>query len=93
VRLLEARVLVAAGVVSYSIFLWHEPLIRWLHDQGLTFEGADGFLVNLVLVAFVTGVASAITYRLVEEPALRLKFRRTSGGTETIPAAQVEAAP
>jgi peptidoglycan/LPS O-acetylase OafA/YrhL len=93
VRVLEARPLVATGVVSYSIFLWHEPLIRWLHDLGLTLTGAGGFLVDLVVAGAVIGVASALTYRFVEAPALRLKFRRRGDVAEAMPAAQVEAAP
>lgn len=29
-RFLETRVLIAAGLISYPAFLWHEPLLRWL---------------------------------------------------------------
>jgi peptidoglycan/LPS O-acetylase OafA/YrhL len=76
VRVLEWRPLVAAGVVSYSIFLWHEPLIRWLDDRGLTLAGRSGFVVNLALVGVVTGVAATLTYRFVEAPALRAKLAR-----------------
>jgi peptidoglycan/LPS O-acetylase OafA/YrhL len=93
VRVLETRPIVAAGVVSYSIFLWHEPLIRWLDAHGLSRAGGGGFLVNLLATAVVTGVASILTYRFVEAPALRLKFRRPIAAAETMPAAQVEAAP
>jgi peptidoglycan/LPS O-acetylase OafA/YrhL len=93
VRVLEARPLAATGVVSYSIFLWHEPLIRWLHALGLTLAGAGGFLVDLLIAGAVTGVASALTYRFVEAPALRLKFRRRGDVTEPMPASQIEAAP
>ena len=93
VRILEKRPFVAAGVASYSIFLWHEPLIRWLHAHGLTVAGRSGFLVNLVVVGAVTGAAATITYRLVEAPALRLRFRRGAAMPEPVSTAQVEAAP
>ena len=93
VRVLETPPFVAAGVVSYSIFLWHEPLIRWLDGQGLTLAGRGGWLLNLLVVGTVTGLASTLTYRFVEAPALRLKFGRAVVGTESVPAAQVEAAP
>jgi peptidoglycan/LPS O-acetylase OafA/YrhL len=79
VRVLESRVLVAVGLASYSLFLWHLPLINWLREHGLTFSGPDGLLINLVLVAAVAGSLSALTYRFVERPALAHKrsMRRT----------------
>jgi peptidoglycan/LPS O-acetylase OafA/YrhL len=75
VRALEARALASVGLVSYSLFLWHEPLIRWLHDHGITVQGRDGFLANLLIVGIVAIPLSFLTYRLVEVPALRRKRR------------------
>ena len=77
VRWLEARPIVWVGVVSYSLFLWHEPIIWWLRDRGLLASGggAAGFLLNLVIVGSVSLALSALTYRLVELPALRRKAR------------------
>jgi peptidoglycan/LPS O-acetylase OafA/YrhL len=93
-RLLESRPFVVAGVVSYSIFLWHEPLIRWLDGHGMTLGGAGGFVGNLALVAAVTGLASTLTYWLVEAPALRLKFRTKHGRSPVaMPASDAQAAP
>ena len=54
----ETRPLVVVGVISFSILLWHEPLIRWLEGHGLTLAGRGGFPVNLVLAAAATAVAS-----------------------------------
>jgi len=73
-RVLESRAFVAAGVVSYSVFLWHVPLIEWMKKEGLTVDGGTlGFLVNLLVVGAVTGMLSAFSYRYVEAPALRRK--------------------
>jgi peptidoglycan/LPS O-acetylase OafA/YrhL len=74
-RLLEARVLVAVGLASYSLFLWHEPVVRWLQREHLTAGGAGGFWVNLVLLGLTSGGLSALTYRWVERPALSRKVR------------------
>lgn len=93
IRALEVRPLVATGVISYSIFLWHEPLILWFVEHGLVHTGVAGFFANLGLAAGITAVASAGTYLLVESPALRLKFRGDDSEQNTVPAAQVEAAP
>jgi peptidoglycan/LPS O-acetylase OafA/YrhL len=75
VRLLETRMLARVGLISYSLFLWHEPLIRWMHDHGLTLPGRKGFLANLLIIAFAAGLLSVTTYVLVEVPAQRWKRR------------------
>jgi peptidoglycan/LPS O-acetylase OafA/YrhL len=89
VRVLELRPLVAAGLVSYSIFLWHHPLALWLREHALTRAGAGGFVVNALLLLAVTLAFSVVTYRLVEYPALKLKRRTVTPAA----AASAEAAP
>jgi peptidoglycan/LPS O-acetylase OafA/YrhL len=94
VRLLESRPLVAAGVISYSVFLWHGQLILALRDHGLMFAGASGLLPNLAIVTTITAVLSALTYYLVEAPAVRLKVRTLGRRRpEVTPAGQMQAAP
>jgi peptidoglycan/LPS O-acetylase OafA/YrhL len=73
IRVLNSSPLLWAGIVSYSVFLWHHPLILSLRDHGLTFDGRLGFLLNLGITLLVTGVLSSLTYRFVEAPALALK--------------------
>ena len=91
-RLLEARVIVWVGLVSYSVFLWNDPVMRWLTANGVTQPGWPGLAVNLVVAIVVVGVLSFLTYRLVERPALRRK-RRAGREPAPVPSAQVEAAP
>jgi peptidoglycan/LPS O-acetylase OafA/YrhL len=82
--LLETPFLVAFGIASYSVFLWHVPVIEWLAAHNLMLEGWAGLLVNVAIVALGVGALSAITYRFVERPALRRKRStqdpRTAGG-------------
>jgi peptidoglycan/LPS O-acetylase OafA/YrhL len=94
-RVLESRPLVAGGIISYSVFLWHEPLVRWLEAHDLTRGGYDGFLLDLALATTVTATLSFITYRCVEAPALRLKGGRRGRRAlvPAMPAEEVEAAP
>jgi peptidoglycan/LPS O-acetylase OafA/YrhL len=73
VRWLERPWMVAIGLASYSLFLWHHPVILWLTTHDLTLGGVGGLAVNFVVVAFVAGTLSAMTYRLIEVPALRRK--------------------
>jgi peptidoglycan/LPS O-acetylase OafA/YrhL len=77
-RLLEWRPLFLAGLASYSLFLWHEPITQLLTEQGLTLEGRSGFVANLGVVAVASGALAATTYRFVERPALARKARTTA---------------
>jgi peptidoglycan/LPS O-acetylase OafA/YrhL len=80
VRLLETRPFVAVGLVSYSLFLWHEPLVRWLQMHGWTVGGTGGFWINLLILGVLCGLLSGLTYRYVERPALSRKTGRASPG-------------
>ena len=91
-RLLELRPVVAAGVASYSVFLWHDPLVAWLGERGVLQPGWGGFAINLAVTALVVGSLSALTYRWIELPALRRK-RRPAVEPRSLHAAQAEAAP
>ncbi|WP_431858571.1 acyltransferase family protein [Azospirillum sp.] len=70
-RALEWRPVAALGVISYSLFLWNEPVTLWLARHGLSWNGRAGFLANLALVAAVAGAAATATYLGIERPALR----------------------
>jgi peptidoglycan/LPS O-acetylase OafA/YrhL len=80
VRLLQWRPVVATGLASYSLFLWHEPIVLWLNGHGLTQPGSGGFWLNLLLLAVVAGVLSAGSYLLVEKPALAHKSAASRWG-------------
>jgi peptidoglycan/LPS O-acetylase OafA/YrhL len=70
-RALETPILVWAGLISYSVFLWHEPVVRWRQGHGLTLGGAGGLALNILLLLGLTSVLALLTYRWVELPALR----------------------
>ena len=90
-RVLETRPVIWIGLVSYSVFLWHGPIVRWLAGHDLVLAGRLGFGVNTLFLLALTLAFSLITYRFVEEPALRLKARKRP--SEPIPPAQLSAAP
>ena len=74
-RFLGSRVMVALGLVSYGIYLWHEAAIeaflKWRHL--VIFQPALWQLGLFVLVTSIL-VATA-SYHGIEKPALRLKGR------------------
>jgi acetyltransferase len=81
-RVLDWRPLAAVGVVSYSLYVWHsrveQNLIKW-----------DPFPDTTLGIMFLTiplAIAAAfVSYRVVEEPFLRLR-RRWSDASAPIPA-------
>ncbi len=79
---LDTPALVGTGLISYSVYLWHTPVLLWLRTHDLTRgHGPGGFLFNALLGAVAVGGLSWLTYKLVEKPALRLKARsRTMRG-------------
>jgi peptidoglycan/LPS O-acetylase OafA/YrhL len=86
VRLLEQRALVAVGVASYSLFLWHYPIIGWLQAHHALLGGWAGLPANIAVTAAIAGALSALTYRFVERPALMRKRSTRDGGPEPRPA-------
>jgi peptidoglycan/LPS O-acetylase OafA/YrhL len=70
-RVLAARVLVYGGEISYSIYLFHQTLIRWHSTHLQAFSAVPMWLQYVCLVAAVLLVA-ATAYHLVEKPGRRL---------------------
>lgn len=77
---LDWRPIAFVGVVSYSVYLWHMPVITMLRLHDLSLNGRIGFLVMAPTVFALTLAASALTYRYVEAPAMRRKLRVTRDG-------------
>jgi peptidoglycan/LPS O-acetylase OafA/YrhL len=64
------------GLVSYSLYLWHLPVI-WLVVK-FGWQGSEtypGFLWNVGLVFAISLAFASVTYHLIEKPALALKKR------------------
>jgi peptidoglycan/LPS O-acetylase OafA/YrhL len=77
-RFLRQKWTLAAGRRSYSVFLWNYPVLAFLSTHDLLAGGnnAGAFVLNLLIAAPTIAVLSALTYRFVEAPALRLKGRQ-----------------
>ncbi|MBX3565289.1 MAG: acyltransferase [Sphingomonas sp.] len=63
-RLLASRPAVAIGLLSYSAYLWHQPLLAFSRAAVTTAIGMPAALA-LLLLAFVL---AALTWRFVERP-------------------------
>jgi peptidoglycan/LPS O-acetylase OafA/YrhL len=72
--LLAVRWLALLGIASYSLYLWHFPVLELL-----TNEGASPELLPLAALAVPIVIAvAAASYKLIEEPFLRLRGRWAS---------------
>jgi len=70
VRALEWRPLALLGIASYSLYVWHDPIIDELASAGV------GGYFPLLAVGLVLSVAAAVvSYRVIEAPFLRLRKR------------------
>lgn len=68
-------VMVYAGTVSYSIYLWHLPILIWLKQANLVQVPECYRLPVLVVVALsLTLAVSSISYACVERPFMRLRL-------------------
>jgi peptidoglycan/LPS O-acetylase OafA/YrhL len=73
-RVLFANVVaVAIGTISYSLYLWHFPVVEWLGAAKLGYGEFFAAAIPLSLVA------SALSYWLVERPFLRPARAPTAG--------------
>ena len=59
------RVAIAIGTISYSLYLWHLPIVLWLQPVNL------GYATYFAVAIALTLAASALSYFLVERPFLR----------------------
>ena len=63
-RMLATRHLVSIGLISYSAYLWHQPLFVFARHRSLTEPGAFVFLALSVL----TMLLAYLSWRYVEKP-------------------------
>src|SRR5262249_9659655 len=69
--LLESAPLVGVGKISYSLYLFHIPIMYWLKPEGLGWRYPESNLLVLVL----SFGGAIISYCCIERPCLRLKDR------------------
>ncbi|MGO9558449.1 MAG: acyltransferase family protein [Acidimicrobiales bacterium] len=70
--LLSFRPLVAIGLISYGLYLWHFPLFLWMTESTTGMSGAALLALRLA----VTLVVSCASYFLIEQPIRRRRLPR-----------------
>ncbi|MEP7112169.1 MAG: acyltransferase [Ilumatobacteraceae bacterium] len=62
---------VAFGRVSYGFYLWHLPVLRWTDDRLI----GEPAIVRIGIGFALALIATMLSYRVLEQPALRWKSR------------------
>ncbi len=74
---LANRAAMYLGLISYSLYLWHFPLVKWLHLAKLPVLLPGMPLLNGLLWAAVPVLlVSSLSYWIVERPFLRIRHSR-----------------
>lgn len=63
-RLLGSRVMVGVGLISYSAYLWHQPLLAFLRLRAFDHPGTDASLLTVAIALML----AYLTWRYVEAP-------------------------
>jgi peptidoglycan/LPS O-acetylase OafA/YrhL len=66
-KLLSLRPVVFIGLISYSLYLWHWPLIVFQRTDGLLSQGPAGVTTKLALIAASIGIGW-LSWKFVEMP-------------------------
>jgi peptidoglycan/LPS O-acetylase OafA/YrhL len=67
------RALEIFGILSYGVYLWHGPIIPKLAEVVTSTSPVEFYFMRLSWVFGLSCIFSAITYYLVERPAVRYK--------------------
>ncbi|WP_261574405.1 acyltransferase family protein [Frankia gtarii] len=72
-RILAVRPLMFAGTISYSVYLWHEPILLYLDTHHLLSHHARAFPWVALLLVAVSVPFGWLSYVILERPSGELK--------------------
>ncbi|MDP2405883.1 MAG: acyltransferase [Hydrogenophaga sp.] len=74
---LSSRPLMWIGNLSFGIYLWHLPALRWLPRLAPgPWNTAEGSALALMICLFLTFTMASLTYFLIEKPLLFKRHKR-----------------
>lgn len=74
-KLIENKIVVGIGLISYSLYLWHWPIFVFVKYLGLNLEGT----IRILAIA-LTFVLSYLSWKFIEQPfrtTLKFDFKKT----------------
>lgn len=70
-HVLGNRALAGIGMISYSLFLWHEPILRLVRMGWIALPGVTSPALQVALGLAVAIVVAAVSFWAVERPVLK----------------------
>ena len=77
---LSARPLVWLGLISYSTYMWHEPIMMLLEDLGVVDRTAAGLPWAILVVVLASVAAGWASFHVIEKPTSKLRSMRSRSG-------------
>jgi peptidoglycan/LPS O-acetylase OafA/YrhL len=73
-RTLSRRPLLWLGTISYSIYIWNEPIMLALnHSHDLVRQSYGAFLTDVIVIVILSIVAGWVSYLLIQRPTRQLE--------------------
>ena len=79
-RILSWRPLTAVGLISYSMYMWHEPILQLLDNHGITNRSVSGLPWSITVVLVSALLVGTLSYWVIEYPTSKLRSLRSKDG-------------
>ncbi len=79
-RVLSWRALTWVGLISYSTYMWHEPIMMLMEHAGLTTRSAAELPLAVLLVVSASLLVGWVSYHVIEKPTGKLRMLRDREG-------------
>jgi peptidoglycan/LPS O-acetylase OafA/YrhL len=80
-RWLSWRPLTLVGLLSYSIYMWHEPLMLLLENVGVISRSPADLPAAIVIMLVAAFLVGGLSYQLIEYPTSKLRALRRKDGS------------
>lgn len=76
-KLLSQQYIVKIGLISYSLYLWHQPVLVIVKEEfSSSISSLGGDLLPKILILFIIFILATFSYLLIEKPMRYLVPRR-----------------
>jgi peptidoglycan/LPS O-acetylase OafA/YrhL len=79
-KMLSWNVLTWLGLISYSTYMWHEPVMMLLEHIGLITRSAEGLPISIAIVVLFSVGVGWVSFHVIERPTSKLRMLRDRNG-------------